>query len=386
MLRDRIAFVADLSKRIRRIVRAYAISIAFWLVLAVLLAWQEHANPQAGQVHVSYATALTVWTVICFSVAVLTPGIFYLVRRYPVTSEDRVRRSIAYLCGIVPFVVLYACVRWSLLPSWSDVTQNWEPRTWHSLIELVTGGFAAQIWVYIGIVFAAHAYHYFERSRHQEMQKLELQQALATSELQALKSQIHPHFLFNTLHNISSLIDSDGPAAKAMIIKLSSLLRAALRHGNSDLITLEEEIGFIAAYLDIEKLRLGSRLSVRWCIAQNTRQLLVPQLILQPLVENAIVHGISCCREGGWIEIAAQTCGPLLQMEIRNSVGGKSTGGMGLGIKNTAARLKYLYLDEAAFSFALPVQHIAAAKLEMPAFGSHPEDDRSKPEAAVSGR
>jgi sensor histidine kinase YesM len=156
-----------------------------------------------------------------------------------------------------------------------------------------------------------------------------------------------------------------------MVIKLSSLLRTALQHGNSDLITLQEEIKFLESYLDLEKMRLGSRLEVRWKISPETSEVLVPQMILQPLVENSILHGIACCREGGWLEIGSERADGMIEIQIRNSVGGKSQGGMGLGLKNTEARLKYLYSHEAAFSFALADAHVATATLIFPAFGSH---------------
>jgi LytS/YehU family sensor histidine kinase len=122
-------------------------------------------------------------------------------------------------------------------------------------------------------------------------------QALAESELQALKSQLQPQFLFNALHGISTLIEVDKARAREMVLKLSSLLRTVLQDGTADLIPLKEELKFAEAYLDIDKMRLGERLEIYWKIPADARQLLVPPLILQPLVENAIVHGAACARE-----------------------------------------------------------------------------------------
>jgi two-component system sensor histidine kinase AlgZ len=107
---------------------------------------------------------------------------------------------------------------------------------------------------------------------------------------------------------------------------------------------------------------------VRWNIHPGTEEVLVPQMILQPLVENAMLHGIACCREGGWIEIVSRRAESLLELQVQNSVGGKSQRGMGLGLKNTAARLKYLYSDEATFSFAVGGDHVATSTLVLPAF------------------
>jgi two-component system LytT family response regulator len=198
----------------------------------------------------------------------------------------------------------------------------------------------------------------------------ELEQALAASGLQALKSQLHPHFLFNTLHGISALIGIDPDRARALVVKLSSLLRTALEYGNSDLITLDEELKFVEDCLDLEKMCLENRLELRWRISPDTRSVLVPQLILQPLVENAILHSVACCREGGWIEVTSRLAVAVLQIEIRNSVGGKRQDGTGLGLQNTTARLKCLYSNEATFSFDLGTSGVATSTLALPAFSS----------------
>ncbi|MGD0631893.1 MAG: histidine kinase, partial [Terracidiphilus sp.] len=207
---------------------------------------------------------------------------------------------------------------------------------------------------------------------------------LAASELHSLKMQLHPHFLFNTLHGISTLIETDGKGAQAMIVKLSSLLRIALEHSGSDLIPLQDELKFIREYLDIEQMRFGSRLTVTWSIDQGTLKSLVPQLILQPLVENAIRHGVASSRENSWIEIASRSSDKGVELSIRNSIGAASPKGIGVGLRNTRARLKYLYSDEATFSFAMDDDQTAAATLVLPRLGAQnqPRDDaRSSQEA-----
>ena len=266
-------------------------------------------------------------------------------------------------------MVLYACIRWTVLPPWDVTLQQYVPRTAHGPLELIHQGFADQITMYIAIVIAAHAYQYLERVRKQELEKYEFQRMLAASELQALKMQLHPHFLFNTLHGISTLIDTDQSSAKAMLVKLSSLLRSGLEHSSSDLIPLQEELKFVREYLELEKMRFGARLTVQWSIDPGTQQTLVPQLILQPLVENAVRHGIACSRDGGWIEISSRKDARSVELCIRNSFFGKRSAGMGVGLRNTDARLKYLYADEASFSFAETADNTAAATIILPALG-----------------
>lgn len=304
------------------------------------------------------------------SVALLTPLIFYLVGRWPITRSTAVLRTTAYLAGYIPFCVAFAFIRWCMVPPWIDETQEWGPRSLFALNELVVHSFADVFLIYLGIIIAAYAYTYYVRIQRQEIERLELSQALAQSELQALKFQLHPHFLFNTLQGISTLVDTDRGAAQTMILKLSTLLRIALKHGSADLIPLSEEVDFARSYLELQKMRLGKRLDIQWHIAPETMSTLVPQLILQPLIENAIVHGIACCREGGWIDIRSQQTENFVTLEVRNSVGGHSEHGIGLGLQNTAARLKYLYASEASFSMNIGSDGIAAATLRLPSLGA----------------
>ncbi len=381
-IRAKIRYVGILSPQLRRIILPYLCSIGFWIALSVLMAWQQYTTEWTAGTRVLFSLELLLFAARYFTFALLTPPIFYLVRRFAIRKDKAVPGTIAYLFGFVSFVISYACIRWTVAPIWSVRLQAIAPRSLEGFKQLLTGMLGDLLSVYIAIVIAAHAYEYFKRVRAQELEQNELQQALAASELQALKSQLHPHFLFNTLHGISTLIDTDRARAKAMVIQLSSLLRTALQHGSSDLISLHEEMKFVQSYLDLEKMRLGARLEVRLTVDPGTLQVLVPQLILQPLVENALVHGIACCREGGWIDIGSQRVDGMIELQVRNSVGGKSEGGIGLGLPNTKARLKHLYSDQAMLSFAVDDAHVATAALLFPAFGSHRHVSTHGPMAA----
>jgi hypothetical protein len=358
------------SGKVRCVFFSYLWSLGFWGVFGTLCAWQEYVVERTKGLQIDFSQLLLIdYIREDFTLAVLTPPVFFLVRRFAIGLNKPVRGVIPYVIGFVPFLVSYLGIRWMIAQIW------WVPLApsvpGRRVLGLVAVTFAELIAAYTAIVIAAHTCEYFVRARTQEVERHELQQALATSELQALKSQIHPHFLFNTLHGISALVDTDGARAKAMIIKLSDLLRTALRHGSSDLISLGEEVKFLEAYLDLEKMRLGSRLEVSWKIDIDDLPVLIPQLILQPLVENAILHGIACCREGGWLEIASRRVDGTIEIRIRNSVGEKRHKGMGLGLTNTGARLKHLYSEDAAFSFEINEQRIAVATLRFLAFVSH---------------
>jgi hypothetical protein len=354
----------------RRILLSYLWSFGFWTVFCLMMTRQEYSMAWAGGHHTPFFHILRIIFPGDFAFAILTPLMFYLVGRFPIGPSKRFKGVFAYLFGFAPFVVSYACIRYLFTSMWSVQLQQFVPRSFGVLRAFVAVTIPDIIGCYVAVVVGAHAYEYFKRARAQELEQHELQQLLVASELQTLRSQLHPHFLFNTLHGISTLVDTDAKRAKAMVIKLSSLLRTALQHDSSDLTTLQQEIKFIESYIDLEKMRLGTRLEVRWKIHPGTEEVLVPQMILQPLVENAILHGIACCREGGWIEIVSRRTEDFLELQVQNSVGGKSQRGIGLGQKNTAARLKYLYSDEATFSFTIAEDRVATSILVLPAFGS----------------
>lgn len=346
------------------------------MAIALVMAFQQNYFERELGYHTRFLSLLSIISIRFFDFALLTPPVFFLVQKFPINRHKPIRGLIAYALGGLPFVICYSLVRLILAPVWDTSLQRFVHWSFslHNMAGVVYGTMGDQFSVYLTLVVAAHAYEYFNQARDEELERSELQQALAASELQALKSQLHPHFLFNTLHGISTLIDSDRALAKAMVIKLSSLLRTTLQHGSADLISLQEEITFVESYLDLEKMRLGTRLEVRWELDPETLQLLVPQLILQPLVENALRHGVACCREGGWLEIESRRVADTIEIQVRNSVGGRGQAGTGLGLENTRARLKHLYADEAMFSFTLADTHVATALLVCPAFESYREN------------
>ncbi len=362
------------SETIRRVGRDYLLSILFWLTTSLLVIWQQHALIRVENLHLSLRDVVVFEMARYLSIALITPPIFYVAKRWPVTNAVSWRRTAAYILAFVPFSIAFAIIRWCLYPPWLVETQAWGSRTLASLVSLVYETFADILLVYLAITVAAHAYYFFSLSQRHEIERLELRRALAQSELESLKLQLHPHFLFNTLHGISTLIDSDGVTAKSMLVKLGALLRTALKHRSGDLAPLPEELDFLTSYLALEKMRLGSRLQVQWQISAGARCALIPQLILQPLVENAIVHGIACCREGGWINIQSTCADSKLHIVIRNSVGGQSERGMGLGIPNVRSRLQYLYQDEATFDFRVNPPGLATATLVLPAFAAIASD------------
>src|ERR1700678_521674 len=359
------------SARLLRIARAYLMSIAFWYAIALLMGLQdEPLNRQ--NLWSSFVDMLIKAGVHAFGFALWTPPIFYLVEKYLNFSRNRFRYVLLWGLTSVPFVLLYSGIILLTTTPYDELLDGSAWSSIHSWLQLVRAGFADESFFYLAIVVAAHAYEYFKRVRRQEAERYQYRQALAASELQALKMQLHPHFLFNTLHGIATLIDTDARSAKAMIIRLSNLLRTALDRGSSDLIPLESELKFAREYLDLEKMRFGSRLKVDWLVAPETLPFLVPQMILQPLVENAVRHGIASSREPGGIEVAATVSDGRLEVQVRNSAGSKTSNGTGVGLRNVEARLKYLYSGDASLRFTMAGDRMATASLTFPALNSQP--------------
>ncbi len=200
--------------------------------------------------------------------------------------------------------------------------------------------------IYWVIVAVSHAFDYYRKYRERELRTSELEKHLAQAKLQALQMQLNPHFLFNTLHSISSLMHKDVEAADRMIARLSDLLRAALAGAATQQVTLRQELDLLQLYLAIEQVRFGSRLTVKMNIAPDTLDAQVPNLILQPLVENAIRHGIEPRARPGCIELQAHRQDGNLALRVSDDGAGLEENGRikeGVGLSNTRARLRELY-------------------------------------------
>jgi sensor histidine kinase YesM len=194
-------------------------------------------------------------------------------------------------------------------------------------------------------VSITHALTYYRRAQERERKAVELEARLADAKLDALRMQLHPHFLFNTLNAISTLVHKDPHAADEMIANLSELLRATLDAEGQE-IPLRRELDLLSRYLEIQQARFGDRLKIERQIDAAALDALVPTLILQPLVENAIRHGIEPQTTAGVVAIRAQRKDSVLQLGVADNGGGlqKSTGkSSGIGLTNTKARIEELY-------------------------------------------
>jgi sensor histidine kinase YesM len=304
----------------------------------------------------------------------LTPAVIWFGRRFRL-DRQRWRRSVLihFHAGLglallrVTVLMLINFVAFAAPRDVARFTRFLREGSFLLLTELLIG------MVCYGMILASvHALDYYRQYRAEELRASQLQALLAQSQLQALKMQLHPHFLFNTLHSISALQLEDVAAAQKMTARLGDFLRLTLDNAGAQEVTLKQEMEFLKCYLDIERVRFGPRLSVHFEIAPETLDARVPNLILQPIVENAVRHGIAPQTTPGRLDITSQHIDRKLRLEVRDNGPGLGTGRAGsvykegLGLANTRARLEQLYGAEYRFGLHDAPDGGLVVTMEMP--------------------
>ncbi|HET7460968.1 MAG TPA: histidine kinase [Longimicrobium sp.] len=312
------------------------------------LVWQKVGQP------VSWWWAVILELPVWYTWLLFTPGIFWLARRFPVAGRHRWRNLLLHL----PFsaaVTLLGIAAISLLKA---PVLDWEPTVRGWLVSVVNEFarlFAFLILIYWVMLAAAHAVLSYRENERRSRREAELATLLERAQRDLLRTQLQPHFLFNTLHAVSALMERDVPAARRMITRLSDLLRLALDDDSRHEVSVEEEIEFLDRYAEIQKIRFGGRLEVTYDVAADARRLLVPRLVLQPLVENSITHGLSRLERRGGVTVEARRRDGHLVLRVLDDGVGLEDGGLareGVGIGNTRARLEHLYGADHRFSIA----------------------------------
>lgn len=207
--------------------------------------------------------------------------------------------------------------------------------------------FSLLIILWNGIYFT---YHFFQKSIRQELSNLKLQASQQEIELKNLRSQMNPHFLFNSLNSIRALIDIEPVKSKFAVTTLSNLLRKSLEFGNKNLVKLEEEIQLVKHYLELEKIRFEERLQIEWDLDKSINSVEIPPFILQTLAENAVKHGISNLIEGGTIIIRTKRLEDGISLQLENSGKIQEKTDLGIGLENTKRRLALQYKGKAHFT------------------------------------
>lgn len=271
---------------------------------------------------------------------------FALARRYRI---DRKPRTVAVIVHAVAGAVL-AFAEVLLVYTILIGVLGWQPEL--TFVQQFLEAYPTNVLLYWLLVGVGHGLEYYRFYREREAHSAYLAARLAQAELEMLKTQLHPHFLFNTLHAISALMHRDVKAADRMIARLSELLRVALDYTGTQEVSLQEELAFLEPYVEIERVRLGDRLTVEYDIQPQTLDARVPHMILQPLVENAIRHGIAPRAQPGVIRIVARGRRDMLDLEVADDGAGMPPGRSangGVGLANTRARLEQMYGNRFTF-------------------------------------
>jgi LytS/YehU family sensor histidine kinase len=330
-------------------------TFTWWTLNGLVIAADVAAMRDASGRTLTWSHALTVGLASAWAWVPLTMGVVSLVRRYPLERGRTLARSLIVLnLAVLAVIVLRMGVVMAFNP-WV----GWYERV-PDAAELFFTSVRLNLfptWLLIGV---AHALLFAERARQRERQTAELQGRLAQARLEALSAQLNPHFLFNALNSIAELLHQDPEAADRMLVGLGALLRRSLDTGRLQEVPLQEELRLLEHYVDLEKVRLGSRLRLDWRIEPSTLDACVPHLVLQPLVENAIHHAVSRRATPGHVSVSVRRADRHLVLEVqddgrdaRDERAGPqgqrverhaaARANNGVGLSNTRARLECLY-------------------------------------------
>jgi sensor histidine kinase YesM len=315
---------------------------------------------------------MLLWLLVRFYVwAALSPLVVLMSRRFPMRPAHRGRFLLTHACGSIVFSLVHLTLYLPLftLIAWPDSA---------AYVRSVSGAISAGLigvfplgvlvyWLILGIAVALDLY----RRYGQEQEKASrLQTQLLEAQLNALKMQLQPHFLFNTLHSLSDLVLEDPREATRMIARLGDFLRLTLDSSGSQMVSLKTELEFLRCYLEIERVRFQDRLTVHFEVDQEVEPMLVPNLILQPLVENAIRHGISGRLGRGRLDIEARQIDHHVQIQIKDDGPGLGAADAvdreGVGLSNIRERIECLYGDQSALSLQNDPRGGFVATLRLP--------------------
>ncbi|MGC2398840.1 MAG: histidine kinase [Acidobacteriaceae bacterium] len=353
----------------------YRIALALWIFLLGTVAaavfaiqWRTYASFHGQQVFPwdHYVRGgVEFW----YSWTALTPLVLWLAAKHPILPR-RIWVSLPLYLAASVVVVAIAIYLQAVLTHFLDA-DHWSIRRYVRLY--LTQEVAIDIGIYWAVIGFAQVLSYHREAGKRELREARLEKQLAQAQLQVLQMQLHPHFLFNTLHAIGALIQENPAAAEQMLLDLSSLLRVFLEGQSSQEITLQRELHLVDLYMGIQQTRFQDRLTVRSRVDPETHDCLVPSLLLQPIIENAIVHGIATNPGEDTVEICVRLEDRLLVLEIsnHNSVLAKNVdadgAGFGVGLSNTRLRLAQMYNDSAALFIADRYPRGVVCSITMPA-------------------
>ncbi len=338
----------------------YGVRWSFVFLIATLLGLVSTAlawnfTVALGGPPVEWATLLILNCAYWYLWALFTPAIVWLSQHYRFERQGLIRAVLVHLPSVALFsfghIAAMGGVQWWIAAT-AGRTFPWWEEVQRSVLQYIDW----EMMTYWAIAGLSHAVLYYRESKDRAVRASQLETRLVEAQLQTLQQQLHPHFLFNTLHAVSALMHRDVEAADRTLMRLSDLLRMTLETIGQQEIALHAELDFLSKYVQIEQTRFADRLIVRYDIQPDTYDCLVPNLILQPLVENAIKHGVAKKAGAGHIDISARRDGDKLLLEVRDDGVGLSEDALtalqkGIGVSTTRARLQHLFGADYRFEF-----------------------------------
>jgi two-component system, LytTR family, sensor kinase len=340
----------------------WALVLAGWTVVGLgyfaSLAHSEGGSATAGRARLLVFTVGTAWIW-----ALLTPAVLWLTRSVCLAPGSLGRTAARYLAVATGFFLASGILEWGLglATGMSTGGQFWTT--------VLTECLETRLLAFLAIVTLGWAARYFALYRTRHLHASELETRLARTHLQVLKLQLQPHFLFNTLNAIAELVHTDPEAADQMITRLGRLLRLSLDHAGHQVVPLRQEADFLRVYIEIEQVRFQDRLQIVWDLSSETLDAAVPTLLWQPVLENAIRHGVTPMAGRGRIVIASRREGEDLVLEIRDNGRGLPAGDAlreGVGLRNIRERVGQLYGRRARFTLAPALGGGTLATLRFP--------------------
>ncbi len=336
---------------------------AVWTVLGLFFTAQTYLDYTYADHPIRWAQAAGIGMSEWYVWALLSPVAWLLARRLPFTRKRWWWSLLVHLPVTLVLTGLKIGVHVSIVDA-LGISRLRQAGMGTFNVSLLT------CWMIVG---AAHALYQARESRRGVERARQLEMQLSRAQLDLLRSQLQPHFLFNTLHSVSALMHRDVHAAEEMLTRLSDLLRLSLDRRDTHEVELNEELEFTRLYLSIQGIRFGERLGVQYDIAPEAVAVLVPAMILQPLVENAVRHGVEQRNSPGRLRIAAQRSGERLELVVEDDgpgiqaeTGPQEGSREGIGLANIRARLEKLYASNHAFVVANVPDGGHQVKIEIP--------------------
>ncbi len=330
-------------------------------ILSSVLAWQFRQS--IGNAGPSLQTLVALNCAYWYLWAFFTPAIVWLSQHFRLERQGLLRAAAVHVPSVVLFPLAHIATMATL--AWWLAIVSGKPYAWWDEVQRSTlQNFSWEMMTYWAIAGLSHAVLYYRESRARALRAAQLETMLVEAQMRTLQQQLQPHFLFNTLHAISALMHRDVEAADRTLIRLSDLLRMTLEHLGEQQVTLKTELEFLTMYLEIEQTRFADRLSVHFDVQPDALDVLVPTLLVQPIVENAIKHGISRKKGPGHISITAHAAHDKLCIEVRDDGVGLSDSGLnalhkGIGVSTTRARLQHQFGADYRFEFHRLAQGLA---------------------------